>query len=162
MSISVWPRCTWEGCGNLAADELRMILCWSHSRAIAEDYIAAADAWNGKIKEQRAGRGLVYYLRIGDLIKIGYTTNLYLRMEKYPPNAELLATEYGDRKLERERHSRFSIHLRRGREWFDPAPELMKWIEGVGNVGGDDSYPYEFTSPKRKEVVGGKRWTGRR
>lgn len=72
---------------------------------------------------------LVYYVRRDGLIKIGYTTNLRLRMKNLRPD-ELLAIEYGTRALETQRHHQFvAFRAGIGREWFEPATELLEHID---------------------------------
>lgn len=75
--------------------------------------------------------GTIYFVRIGDRIKIGFTTDLYRRMCQYPPNSELLAIHPGTPGLERQTHKQFAHHLADGREWFRPNRELADHIEKV-------------------------------
>lgn len=82
----------------------------------------AMQAWRERPEET------VYYLRVGKLIKIGYTTNLKNRLRSYPPDTKVLATEPGGANLENRRHGEFVAHLRHGKEWFAPAPELIEHI----------------------------------
>lgn len=70
---------------------------------------------------------LVYYMRFGDRVKIGYTTNLASRL-KAVPNDELLATEPGTRAVESARHHQFR-ELRLIGEWFGNAEPLIGHIE---------------------------------
>ena len=77
--------------------------------------------------------GHVYYLRVGDLIKIGFTTDITRRMNEYPPNAAVLAAHPGTQRTERDMHRKFSAHLARGREWFTPHAELDEHIITVNN-----------------------------
>lgn len=72
--------------------------------------------------------GIVYYMRINDQIKIGYTANLTQRSRTYPPGTELLAVEPAGAYTERDRHQQFQKYRVRGREWFDPSDELMAHI----------------------------------
>lgn len=60
--------------------------------------------------------GCIYYARIGNRCKIGYTTNLRTRMQNINPE-ELLAVEPGDEQQERHRHDQFRA-LRTHGEWF--------------------------------------------
>lgn len=60
---------------------------------------------------------VVYYMRIGNRIKIGWSTNLPLRLAAINPE-ELMATEPGNRVLERVRHDQFA-ELRTHGEWFE-------------------------------------------
>lgn len=92
--------------------------------------------------------GWVYYLKMDDLIKIGYAASVRHRMRAYPPNAELLAVEPGTPKLEKARHSLFHVHLARGREWFHLNPELDDWIRNViCKYGPPDDHRYQFGTP---------------
>lgn len=71
---------------------------------------------------------LVYYVRCGDLIKIGTTTKLSMRLAAYPPFAELLATEPGGYDVERARHKQFAEHHAMRNEWFTAADDLLAHI----------------------------------
>jgi hypothetical protein len=76
-------------------------------------------------ERKHQAEGIVYYLMVGSLVKIGTTRNLTARLFGYPPDAELLATEQGGAERERQRHEQFA-HLRAARaEWFRPEPELL-------------------------------------
>lgn len=75
--------------------------------------------------------GHVYYLQVGELIKIGYTADLYQRLASYPPNSKLLATHPGTLKVERQMHHKFLHRLSSGREWFAPADDLAEHIAKV-------------------------------
>lgn len=104
---------------KLTADEVR---------ALAEDVPTERDT--GPL-ESIPTMQTVYYLRISDVVKIGYTTRLDQRLLAYPPFAELLATEPGDQTLERERHWQFRADLMSGREWFRYSPALQQHIDSL-------------------------------
>lgn len=106
--------------------------------------------------------GFVYYLRNGDLIKIGYAKNVFLRMAHYPPNAELLAVEPGSKALERARHGQFNHYLRYGREWFREGPELTEWVDRIRDPETLWEHTYEYSQPRRMGDMTHKRWTGRK
>lgn len=74
---------------------------------------------------------VVYYVRVGNHIKVGYSSNLHQRMRFYPPDAELLAFEPGDRALENKRIKQFRKNLNMRREWFAPSIELLTHIRSV-------------------------------
>ena len=82
-------------------------------------------------KSATAGRGVVYYLRVGAHIKIGFTSDLRMRMHRYPPDSVLLACEPGDLALEKQRHQQFRPLLREAKEWFAPAKVLIDHIDAV-------------------------------
>ena len=69
----------------------------------------------------------VYYMRIGNRVKIGYTTNLELRLSSINPE-ELLVTEAGGRLTEKRRHRQFS-DLRTNGEWFRYEGPLAEHID---------------------------------
>lgn len=80
--------------------------------------------------------GHVYYIRRGDLIKIGFTTDLNKRMMSHLPD-EVLAVEPGSYALEASRHRQFAT-LRHGRgEWFKDDPALREHIAGLVKRHGE-------------------------
>lgn len=102
--------------------------------------VALADQWADAVKSTeplaaktptyRTGyetrTSIVYYLRFGNLVKIGTTTNLPQRMQAIPHD-ELLATEPGNARLEHSRHSQFK-NLRHKGEWFRYEEPLTTFI----------------------------------
>lgn len=90
---------------------------------------------------------VVYYVRVGEHVKIGTTTNLPSRLKAFGPS-EFLACEPGSVTVERRRHKQFANDLAAGREWFNPSPALMAWIEAV-----KDEHP----QPKRRSARGPRR-----
>lgn len=79
----------------------------------------------------------VYYIRIGDHIKIGYTQNLKERINGLRVDAsDVLATEPGGREKERERHLQFAdIRIGR-RENFERTADLLTHIAKVRREHG--------------------------
>lgn len=82
-------------------------------------------------QEALASQSVVYYIARGGIIKIGFTTNMTQRMASLMPDA-ILATEPGDRALEKRRHGQFK-HLRAplGNEYFSVHPDLLLHVETV-------------------------------
>lgn len=72
---------------------------------------------------------VVYYIRFGDRIKIGYSRNLGQRLTELPYD-ELLAVEPGANRVESRRHEQFRVDHIRG-EWFACSPALLAHIEDV-------------------------------
>lgn len=93
--------------------------------------------------------GFVYYLRVGERIKVGYSVDVKRRMRAYPPGSELLAVEPGDKKLEHKRHRQFAASLVDGREWFSPTADLMELIDEIFRVYGN---PKRFAHHYRRKV----------
>lgn len=96
---------------------------------------------------------VVYYIRIGNHIKIGTTADFASRMSTLQPD-EILAVELGDRALERERQSQFvRWRAAKGREYFEPSPELMEHIRSLPVIPGRPIAP-EPTEPTPGFVAG--------
>lgn len=70
---------------------------------------------------------VVYYMRLGNRCKIGYTNNLSRRMREIGPE-ELLVTEPGGSITEALRHVQFA-HLRVVGEWFRYEGSLIEHID---------------------------------
>ncbi len=70
---------------------------------------------------------VVYYIRFGDRIKIGYSRNLASRLRALPHD-ELLTVEPGAIGVEKRRHLQFADLWIIG-EWFRADPELLAHIE---------------------------------
>lgn len=107
-----------------------------HSIRAAEDEtdyeVLSAIMAPGANAREIAGRdeapSVVYYLRVGPLIKIGRTRNLTYRLNAYPPGTVLLATEPGDADLESVRLAQFRTDLAERAEWFRPSAALVLHI----------------------------------
>lgn len=82
-----------------------------------------------------ASDAIVYYIRRGDLIKIGTTTEPRKRFGSLVPD-EILAVEPGGVEEERARHRQFRFLRVRG-EYFRDAPELREHIQQVRDLNGD-------------------------
>lgn len=82
-----------------------------------------------------ASGAIVYYIRRGDLIKIGTTVEPQKRFRSLVPD-EILAVEPGGVEEERARHRQFRFLRVRG-EYFRDAPELREHIQQVRDLNGD-------------------------
>lgn len=81
---------------------------------------------NRRYAERRPTRVVVYYMRLGPLVKIGFTLDIRQRLIQINPE-ELLATEPGGMKLEAERHRQFAA-LRVHGEWFRYEAALVEHV----------------------------------
>jgi hypothetical protein len=84
---------------------------------------------------------VVYFIRAGDAIKIGYTTNLAARKRALETASavplELLSSIPGDRREEARLHREWwHLHIRG--EWFHADEELLRYIRE--QVNGDVSH----------------------
>lgn len=74
---------------------------------------------------------VVYFIRMGDLIKIGTTISIRKRVSQLSLTmSHVLATEPGSEVLESRLHEKFA-HLREHGEWFRPEPDLLEYVEEV-------------------------------
>lgn len=159
------------------------ILCWDHAHQIAEA-VFEDQVWAAKFhqefgqrqepvdkrrvermrreqdrerqeEKQRAGQpGLVYYLQVGERIKIGFSANLRRRLRAYPPESKLLAVEPGSPDLEVQRHRQFVGSLTHGREWFRPSLDLMELVNELVAVHGSPSrYAHHYRKNQNPVTV---------
>ncbi len=73
--------------------------------------------------------GSVYYVRLGNMVKIGFTTDMTTRMQTIP-HEEILHVRPGTMHDERVEHRRWA-HLRRTGEWFLAETELLDHIASL-------------------------------
>lgn len=80
-------------------------------------------------RADRERRAVVYYLDLGDRIKIGFTTNLPERVAALRLDQDVvMATEPGGRDVERRRHEQFADERYGRREDFAPSDRLLQHI----------------------------------
>lgn len=94
------------------------------------------------LEAEAEARSVVYYVRIGSSVKIGYTAHLRQRMADLridDVGEALLAIEPGGRSVEAARHREFAQHRLGRRENFVPVPRLVAHIEDVRREHGDPS-----------------------
>jgi hypothetical protein len=72
---------------------------------------------------------IVYFLKNGDRVKIGYTTHLAARVTALSlRNRDVLLALDGGRELEAELHRRFHAHRISRTEWFNFAEEIQDFV----------------------------------
>jgi hypothetical protein len=81
---------------------------------------------------------VVYYLRFGERIKIGTSSNPRQRFGAIWHD-ELLAFERGDRRVEQRRHAQFAELRMQRTEWFTPGESLLEHIAAL-RAGVDDPW----------------------
>ena len=175
VAACAWPDCDKSTPRTFAENRLG-VLCldhaWSHYDAMnqylvwhswTDDSVAAGmvaafkerqvpldaytDEERAEIKEALQ-YGWVYYLRVGDQVKIGFSTDVRRRLRSYPPGSELLAVEPGEKKLERRRHNEFAEWLVAGREWFQPSAELLQHTRDLVTLHGSaGQYAHNYREP---------------
>lgn len=133
--------CWAEHCEAPVADlSVGVRLCKRHLQKAwaAMEYLAEGDPgmWPDGERPKRLpvtrtdAHGTVYFARVGDLIKIGWTANLQRRMSNLHADA-VFHTQPGTRHDERALHAKFHHLLVKGKEWFRPDPELMDYIKDL-------------------------------
>jgi hypothetical protein len=122
-------------CGRPVGPDVPFPLCERHVYEVTR--FGVMGGWrlsgpSGPPVEPPAPRpAVVYYVRVGALVKIGTTEqDLGVRLQMLPPDRQILATEPGSLILERRRHEQFA-HLREGGEWFRMAPELLAHVRAL-------------------------------
>jgi hypothetical protein len=70
--------------------------------------------------------GAIYFIRLGSLVKIGFSTSLAQRLRDLP-HEEVLGVIAGTMRDEKALHARFA-HLRQTGEWFRQGDDLMEFI----------------------------------
>jgi len=96
---------------------------------------------------------IVYYVRRGEVIKIGTTTVPVMRFETLMPD-EILAFEPGTAKQEKIRHRQFA-HLRCRGEHFRIAPELLEHARHLRQMYGDPDPAWPTVASLRKKRSAG-------
>lgn len=88
-------------------------------------------------KKAQSALSQVYYVKIHDHVKIGYTINLKARCQGLRVDTDaVLATEPGGRALESERHRQFAAERLGRREDFEPSRRLLAHIQDVLRENG--------------------------
>lgn len=86
----------------------------------------------GNAPRQRAAGAVVYYLRMGDQIKIGTSLDPDGRARSLSLTPQhIVATEPGGAIIERRRHAQFA-HLHAHGEWFRAEEPLLSYIATLG------------------------------
>jgi len=162
--------CCWPGCDR-EAFKVEMPLCMSHRQDAWDDVQdwmertkinhATAARQERKLKREReiqAQReahgnqpGWIYYIRVGELVKVGYSTDVPKRMRQYPPDSVLLAVHPGTPGLEVQLHRDFTASRARGREWYWPDTQINEHVTKVLDQFGS---PNLFAVHVRSTQVG--------
>lgn len=143
---SWWDRPDDELAHLIATERLRMELetmdggqdwidYWMRAYADQEQDLQHRRTPSGRQRDRELAnteaQGVVYFIRSGTAVKIGKTLNLAQRLKDInAPETEVLATEPGYTRRERELHRVFARHRLNG-EWFRLAPPLTAYIDNL-------------------------------
>jgi len=128
-------RSLWRGRDGAAPSEADLLEIGRRCQQLQHEMLD----WRWRPKGRKALRtklnsGFIYFLRSGDLIKIGFATNVQRRISSLqianPAPLVLLATMKGSPRREKQLHHRFRS-LRVSGEWFSPGANLLKFIKIV-------------------------------
>lgn len=101
-----------------------------------EAVLSILDADGSAEARERKAQGVVYYLRFGNRLKIGFTSEIRARVAGLPCD-EVMAAEPGTYATESERLRQFGEYLAWGREWFEMSAPLMEHVSAVREQYGD-------------------------
>lgn len=143
-------RCVWPDCGEQLDSTRIGALCLDHAMLVHEAVLASTkppvtnaqaravqrrqverDQEQARARARGQQPGWIYYVRVGDQVKIGYSADVKRRMRAYPPDSHLLAVHPGTRELETELHQRFAGSRAAGREWFRETVDLVEHMAQV-------------------------------
>lgn len=125
------------------------------------DYVRS-DARAARSVERRkpTSVGQIYFVRVDDLIKVGWTTKLADRVRAYGPKAELLVNYPGTRADEAALHRQLTPARFRGREWYSDIDIIRAFItEALDKHGPPRFDRIAWTEPKASNVKP-RRWAG--
>jgi T5orf172 domain len=76
-------------------------------------------------------RPCVYFLVVGEHLKIGATETVRQRIASYPPSRRVLHIQFHADAwaLEKQYHRKFQQHLIAGNEWFAVCSEILEFID---------------------------------
>lgn len=126
--------CCIPHCQRNRADQVSIHLCEHH----IQKAWAAYQVLHGAAAHEAAdpdrdvtspdAKGTIYVVRVQNLIKVGWTSNLPRRLIDLHADA-VLHHYAGTRQDEADLHRHLKPHLAKGREWYTPSSELDKIIE---------------------------------
>lgn len=121
----------WHGIGQPMPSELEDIRNAAYRLSI--DFWEWKAEWSAdRAGKPRGRRGLIYFLQVGDKVKIGFTQDVERRISELqvasPFNLKLLVTIPGSLVTERRLQKRF-MALRVAREWFRYEPPIIGFVE---------------------------------
>lgn len=100
--------------------------------------------------------GDIYFVRLGELVKVGWTRDLWSRLKSYGASAELLVSYPGTRQDETNLHRQLTPARAKGREWYEDGQVVALYIqEALSKYGPPQTFDGMWTQPKR--IVAGKR-----
>lgn len=150
-AYEIWRRVEWRD-----AENCDTVIPYAEAREYDR-----ADARAKRSTERRkpTSMGEIYFVKVDDLIKVGWTSKLADRVRSYGPKAELLAHYPATRADESALHRQLTPARYRGREWYSDVPAIRLFIdEALRKHGSPRFRRLEWTEPKA--VTKPRRWAG--
>lgn len=129
--------CNMDHCEAAASDRVGIALCERHIEKAWAAYqvLQGADVPEMQPDPERDVKsldalGTVYIIRVGDLIKIGWTSSPKTRMRELKPDA-ILHYFPGTRRDEFRLHGQCIDHLVKGREWFASSDGMLAFVKSI-------------------------------
>lgn len=165
-----WWLCTWRGCTYVASGswpvcihhglqiygDLCMVTDEKREELAARPPMTAADRERfdqmqaDQLSRRRQQWGQIYYIRLNDVIKIGWTSNLHGRLVDYNPGAVLLCHHAGTRADERDLHRSFKPLRVHGREWYDGnAAIILDHVAAMVEKHGQPTVKLNMRPPRK-------------
>lgn len=152
--------CAWDGCSNNCTLLMPLTFCDDHITLIVGMVVEHENKrWDVQPLRVAASQvpeskpGWIYYIQVGERIKVGYTANLRRRFGQYPPGSVLLAAHPGRKADETVLHSMLTLSRSEGREWYALTDEMAGHIRGVIAKHGDPPAVKEWTTPHRAHAM---------
>lgn len=124
--------CCVPGCRSEIEDRWEIPVCRRCSMRIASRVFNAAARTSAPAPIHQPPPSVVYYLDLGQHIKIGFTTNLQQRLNALRADKDqLLAIEPGGRDVERARHDQFAHERLDRRENFRISDRLTDHVQRI-------------------------------
>lgn len=140
-SLVVWQRVQLiknEPTVLVAAEDARA------ARARRDQERAAEEAARRRASQD----GEIYFVRINDLVKVGWTRTLGRRLKEYGAGAELLAHYPAKAHEEHPLHKQLRPALAKGREWYRDGDLVQLFINHALERYGPPTAEAEWTEPK--------------
>jgi hypothetical protein len=116
----------WHGCGEPSSIELDQI------RAQAIQLSLDLQECRATKRAYRSKRGVVYFVKAGERVKIGFTVDVERRLSQlqalFPDDLELVLSIPGSILMEKELHRRFQAFQLK-REWFLYSAQISAFVE---------------------------------
>lgn len=94
--------------------------------------------------------GEIYYIKVGGLIKVGWTSDLRKRLRAYGPEAEVLVHYEATRRDEANLHRQLKPSRAKGREWYQDDPIIQAFVtRAVREHGPPQLVRLAWTGPAR-------------